>query len=51
MGEVGGSTGAQERSSRLQVGVADYVAKTKGRVAFQGDDRDGTGVGCPLRLA
>ena len=39
MGEVGGSTGAQERSSRLQAGVAGYVAKTKGRVAFQGDDR------------
>jgi hypothetical protein len=39
MGEVGGATGAQERSSRLQAGVADYVAKTKGRVAFQGDDR------------
>jgi hypothetical protein len=30
---------ARARSERLQIAVADYIAKTKGRVAFQGDDR------------
>jgi hypothetical protein len=34
-----GSVDAQQRSRLLQLGVADYVARTKGRVAFQGDDR------------
>ena len=39
MTEVGGSVGAQERVQQFQTAVAEYVAKTKGRVVFQADDR------------
>jgi hypothetical protein len=39
MSEVAEVLGRQERSARLQRATADYVAATKGRIGFQGDDR------------